>query len=159
MAKTKLSRKSKVVLAFEKKKQRTYEKRIGSSVKTNVAAARKVKKLVLAVKKRDGSGRPGQPVTSTLPRSTSAGLDSEPGHISQEETLSEENDREIDLTPGDLSRTDDPVRLYLREMGSVSLLSREGEIELAKKIEEGKHELALAIAGMPMALTLSLIHI
>ena len=67
MAKTKLSRKSKVVLAFEKKKQRTYEKRIGSSVKTNVAAARKVKKLVLAVKKRDGSGRPGQPVTSTLP--------------------------------------------------------------------------------------------
>ena len=153
MAKTKLSRKSKVVLAFEKKKKRTSEKRIGSSVKTNVAAARKVKKLVLAVKKRDGSGRPGQPVTSTFPRSTSAGLDSKPGHISQGETLSEENDREIDLTPGDLSRTDDPVRLYLREMGSVSLLSREGEIELAKKIEEGKHELALAIAGMPMALT------
>lgn len=36
------------------------------------------------------------------------------------------------------SRTDDPVRLYLREMGSVELLSREGEVELAKRIEEGK---------------------
>jgi len=61
-------------------------------------------------------------------------------------------EKEIDLTPGDLSRTDDPVRLYLREMGSVSLLSREGEIELAKKIEEGKEEMTRAIAGMPMTL-------
>ena len=51
---------------------------------------------------------------------------------------SEENEREIDLTPGALSRTDDPVRLYLKEMGSVALLSREGEIEIAKRIEEGK---------------------
>ncbi|MDT7043432.1 RNA polymerase sigma factor RpoD [Candidatus Nitronereus thalassa] len=71
----------------------------------------------------------------------------------EREGSSDDNEREIDLTPGDLSRTDDPVRLYLREMGSVSLLSREGEIELAKRIEEGKHELALAVAGMPMTLT------
>jgi RNA polymerase primary sigma factor len=64
-----------------------------------------------------------------------------------------ENEKEIDLTPGALSRIDDPVRLYLNEMASVSLLTREGEIELAKRIEEGKHELALAVAGMPMTLT------
>ena len=44
-------------------------------------------------------------------------------------------EKEIDLTPGDLSRTDDPVRLYLKEMGSVALLSREGEIGLAKPVE------------------------
>ena len=50
----------------------------------------------------------------------------------------EENEKAIDLTPGALSRTDDPVRLYLKEMGSVALLSREGEIEIAKRIEEGK---------------------
>jgi len=43
----------------------------------------------------------------------------------------EEGEKEIDLTPGVLSRTDDPVRLYLKEMGSVALLSREGEIEIA----------------------------
>ncbi|MCY4131658.1 MAG: hypothetical protein OXF39_03315, partial [Nitrospira sp.] len=64
----------------------------------------------------------------------------------EQEDLLEKNVPEIDLTPGDLSRTDDPVRLYLREMGSVSLLSREGEIELAKKIEEGKEEMTRAIA-------------
>ena len=64
----------------------------------------------------------------------------------------EESEKEIDLTPGALSRIDDPVRLYLNEMASVSLLTREGEIELAKRIEEGKYELSLAIAGMPMTL-------
>jgi RNA polymerase primary sigma factor len=57
---------------------------------------------------------------------------------SEEAEASEENEKEIDLTPGALSRTDDPVRLYLKEMGSVALLSREGEIEIAKRIEEGK---------------------
>ena len=65
----------------------------------------------------------------------------------------EETEKEIDLTPGALSRIDDPVRLYLNEMAGVSLLTREGEIELAKRIEDGKYELTLAIAGMPMTLT------
>src|SRR5688572_21259029 len=46
----------------------------------------------------------------------------------------------IDLTPGPVGRTEDPVRLYLREMGRVALLTREGEITLAKRIEEGKDE-------------------
>src|SRR5213593_3993083 len=50
----------------------------------------------------------------------------------------EEEEKKIDLTPGDLARTDDPVRLYLKEMGSVSLLSREGEIEIAKRIDQVK---------------------
>jgi len=64
----------------------------------------------------------------------------------------EENDKPIDLTPGALSRTDDPVRLYLKEMGSVALLSREGEIEIAKRIEEGKHDIASVIYSMPMTI-------
>ncbi len=64
----------------------------------------------------------------------------------------EETDKEIDLTPGALSRTDDPVRLYLKEMGSVALLSREGEIEIAKRIEEGKRDIAMAVYGMPMTI-------
>jgi RNA polymerase primary sigma factor len=64
----------------------------------------------------------------------------------------EEEEKEIDLTPGVLSRTDDPVRLYLKEMGSVSLLSREGEIEIAKRIEEGKNEIASVVFGMPMTI-------
>ena len=52
--------------------------------------------------------------------------------------------------PADLSPIDDPLRLYLREMGNVGLLNREGEIHLAKKIEEAKQELASALFGMPM---------
>ena len=105
------------------------------------------------------------PVASPVPKRTKNGTPQaqtrteapiEPESVSEkteeQEDLLEKNAPEIDLTPGDLSRTDDPVRLYLREMGSVSLLSREGEIELAKKIEEGKEEMTRAIAGMPMTL-------
>ena len=62
------------------------------------------------------------------------------------------SEKAIDLTPGVLSRTDDPVRLYLKEMGSVALLSREGEIEIAKRIEEGKKDIATAVFGMPMTI-------
>jgi RNA polymerase primary sigma factor len=69
-----------------------------------------------------------------------------------ESDAEEENDKAIDLTPGALSRTDDPVRLYLKEMGSVALLSREGEIEIAKRIEEGKKDIASVIYGMPMTI-------
>ncbi len=70
----------------------------------------------------------------------------------EEPEEAEETEKEIDLTPGVLSRTDDPVRLYLKEMGSVALLSREGEIEIAKRIEEGKKDIASAVFGMPMSI-------
>ena len=45
---------------------------------------------------------------------------------------------ELDLTPGALDKTNDPVRMYLREMGTVPLLTREGEVAIAKRIEQGK---------------------
>ncbi|MCG3114253.1 MAG: RNA polymerase sigma factor RpoD [Candidatus Manganitrophus sp. SA1] len=69
-----------------------------------------------------------------------------------EEIVGEEREKEIDLTPGAVSRTDDPVRLYLREIGSVPLLSREGEIEIAKRIEEGKKEISNIVFGLPIAI-------
>src|SRR5262245_37838477 len=61
-------------------------------------------------------------------------------------------DRSIDLTPGPVGRTEDPVRLYLREMGKVSLLTREGEITLAKRIEEGKDEATGATLSTALAI-------
>ncbi len=76
----------------------------------------------------------------------------EAGAGAGEEEKEEKEEKEIDLTPGALSRTDDPVRLYLKEMGSVALLSREGEIEIAKRIEEGKKDIASVIYGMPMTI-------
>jgi RNA polymerase primary sigma factor len=80
-------------------------------------------------------------------------VDVEAGAGGAEENEKDEKDeKEIDLTPGALSRTDDPVRLYLKEMGSVALLSREGEIEIAKRIEEGKKDIASVIYGMPMTI-------
>ena len=61
---------------------------------------------------------------------------------SEEPAVSEtdEADSEVrgNLDDGDIGRTDDPVRMYLREMGSVELLSREGEIAIAKRIEAGR---------------------
>jgi len=51
----------------------------------------------------------------------------------EEEEVGE--DVELDLTPGALEKTNDPVRMYLREMGTVPLLTREGEVEIAKRIK------------------------
>ena len=53
---------------------------------------------------------------------------------------------ELDLTPGALEKTNDPVRMYLREMGTVPLLTREGEVEIAKRIERGQLKVLKAIS-------------
>ncbi len=55
----------------------------------------------------------------------------------------------IDLTPGTIGKTDDPVRMYLREMGTVPLLTREGEVEIAKRIEVGRKVVLEVISRMP----------
>src|SRR5574339_425359 len=85
-------------------------------------------------------------------KSRSAAEPEDAGEDTDEGEAGEDSEKEIDLTPGALSRTDDPVRLYLKEMGSVALLSREGEIEIAKRIEEGKKDIASVIYGMPMTI-------
>ena len=65
-----------------------------------------------------------------------------------------ENNEEpsLDLTPGVLDKTNDPVRLYLREMGTVPLLTREGEVEIAKKIERGQLNVLKAVSRSPIAI-------
>src|SRR3954453_16195448 len=66
-----------------------------------------------------------------------------------EEALDE--DIELDLSAGALEKTNDPVRLYLREMGVVPLLTREGEVAIAKRIERGQLKTQKAIARSPIA--------
>ena len=60
-----------------------------------------------------------------------------------------EDGMELDLTPGALDKTNDPVRMYLREMGTVPLLTREGEVAIAKRIERGKLSVIKSISRMP----------
>jgi RNA polymerase primary sigma factor len=62
-----------------------------------------------------------------------------------------DEDIELDLSAGALEKTNDPVRLYLREMGVVPLLTREGEVAIAKRIERGQIKTRKAIARSPIA--------
>ena len=62
------------------------------------------------------------------------------------------DDVELDLTPGALDKTNDPVRLYLREMGTVPLLTREGEVEIAKRIERGQLNVLKAMSRSPIVI-------
>jgi len=63
----------------------------------------------------------------------------------------ESSEVELDLVPSSVGRTDDPVRMYLREMGKTPLLTREGEIRIAKRIEEGRKEVADAVCRAGVA--------
>ena len=65
----------------------------------------------------------------------------------------EGEDVELDLTPGALEKTNDPVRMYLREMGTVPLLTREGEVEIAKRIERGQIRVLKALSRSPIVIT------
>jgi RNA polymerase primary sigma factor len=61
-------------------------------------------------------------------------------------------ERLLDLPADAIGKTDDPVRMYLREMGTIPLLTREGEVEIAKRIEEGQNEVVQAIVTNPLAM-------
>ena len=68
-----------------------------------------------------------------------------------DEAAAEEAAAALAAVESDIGRTTDPVRMYMREMGTVELLTREGEIEIAKRIEEGLREVMAAIAQFPGA--------
>ncbi|HEY5073255.1 MAG TPA: RNA polymerase sigma factor RpoD [Pyrinomonadaceae bacterium] len=71
--------------------------------------------------------------------------------IATDDEESDGEDLELDLSAGALEKTNDPVRLYLREMGVVPLLTREGEVAIAKRIERGQVKTQKAIARSPIA--------
>lgn len=74
------------------------------------------------------------------------------GNITDEDVV-EEATKVLSTVESELGRTTDPVRMYMREMGTVELLTREGEIDIAKRIEEGINEVQCAIAEYPEALS------
>ncbi|HWA36335.1 MAG TPA: RNA polymerase sigma factor RpoD, partial [Burkholderiales bacterium] len=66
-----------------------------------------------------------------------------------DEDVEEQAEAALSTVDSEFGRTTDPVRMYMREMGSVELLTREGEIEIAKRIEEGLRHMILAISACP----------
>jgi RNA polymerase primary sigma factor len=64
----------------------------------------------------------------------------------------DDDESDLDLTPGALEKTNDPVRMYLREMGTVPLLTREGEVEIAKRIERGQLRVLKALSRSPIVI-------
>jgi RNA polymerase primary sigma factor len=71
---------------------------------------------------------------------------------SKDELPVAEDSGDLDLTPGLLEKTNDPVRMYLREMGTVPLLTREGEVAIAKRIERGQLLVLKTITRSPIIL-------
>jgi RNA polymerase primary sigma factor len=84
--------------------------------------------------------------TAKAARAAAEAAETEP----KEELPTEET--ELDLTPGTLEKTNDPVRVYLREMGTAPLLTREGEVAIAKRIERGQMLVLKTISRSPIVL-------
>ena len=70
----------------------------------------------------------------------------------EEKTEQEQESSKGNVDENEIGRSDDPVRMYLREMGSVELLSREGEIAIAKRIEAGREMMIGGIVDSPMTI-------
>ncbi|MFM9816627.1 RNA polymerase sigma factor RpoD [Spiribacter pallidus] len=89
----------------------------------------------------------GIPVHETAPDADTLLLSD--GAVSTDEDEAEEAAAALAAVDAEFGRTTDPVRMYMREMGTVELLTREGEIELAKRIEDGLDQVLRALSGYP----------
>ncbi len=69
--------------------------------------------------------------------------------VNSDEDAEEQAEAALSTVDSEFGRTTDPVRMYMREMGSVELLTREGEIEIAKRIEDGLKHMVMAISACP----------
>jgi RNA polymerase primary sigma factor len=81
-----------------------------------------------------------------------SGLDSSFFEMRSEQELDASERVECDLIPGELQKTADPVRIYLREMAAVPLLTREGEVAIAKRIERGQLRVLKALSRSPVVI-------
>jgi len=82
--------------------------------------------------------------------------DNAPGASTDDEAAAEEAVALLSAVDSEVGRTTDPVRMYMREMGTVELLTREGEIAIAKRIEEGLGQVQTALASFPLTIELLL---
>ncbi|MCW8975363.1 MAG: RNA polymerase sigma factor RpoD, partial [Sedimenticola sp.] len=73
--------------------------------------------------------------------------------VSADDDAAEEAAAALASVDSDFGRTTDPVRMYMREMGTVELLTREGELKIAKRIEEGQNQVLAALSTFPDTIT------
>jgi RNA polymerase primary sigma factor len=78
---------------------------------------------------------------------------------SNDDDVEDEAEAALTTVDSDFGRTTDPVRMYMREMGTVELLTREGEIEIAKRIEDGLKHMVIAISACPTTVNEILVHV
>jgi len=89
----------------------------------------------------------GISVHEVAPDSDTLMLADEP--VNTDDDAADEAAAALATVDGEFGRTTDPVRMYMREMGTVELLTREGEIEIAKRIEDGTYKMMVALADYP----------
>ena len=80
-------------------------------------------------------------------------LNSNAPAVVSDDQADEETEVALSTVDSEFGRTTDPVRMYMREMGATELLTRAGEIAIAKRIEDGLHEMVQAIAACPLAIS------
>ncbi|GAA4400684.1 RNA polymerase sigma factor RpoD [Quisquiliibacterium transsilvanicum] len=91
----------------------------------------------------------GISVYDQAPDAESLLINDAPAVVTSDEDAEEEAEAALSTVDSEFGRTTDPVRMYMREMGSVELLTREGEIEIAKRIEDGLKHMVQAISACP----------
>jgi RNA polymerase primary sigma factor len=91
----------------------------------------------------------GISVYDQAPDAESLLISDAPAVVASDDDAEEEAEAALSTVDSEFGRTTDPVRMYMREMGSVELLTREGEIEIAKRIEEGLKHMVQAISACP----------
>jgi len=100
----------------------------------------------------------GIPVHEQAPDAESLLISDRSAVVATDEDAEEEAEAALSTVDSEFGRTTDPVRMYMREMGSVELLTREGEIEIAKRIEEGLKHMVQAISACPTTIAEVLAH-
>lgn len=95
----------------------------------------------------------GIPVVEKTPDTDDLMLNININNPSTDEETAEAAAQALSSVDGELDRTTDPIRMYMREMGTVELLTREGEIDIAKRIEEGINQVQCSVAEYPEAIT------
>ena len=178
MAKSQLAR----TVAHAGKPKSAPRPRPGENVDTFLAAAAPLRRLLAQAKEKGSInydqlnavlpvGFPGEKLDELITHIEGLGIgvvrddamaegEAEPatGESEGEETAepaaeeAEEPEEGAAVVDEDLGRTDDPVRMYLREMGTIELLSREGEIEIAKRIEAGRNMVLEALCESPLTM-------